>query len=138
MSCMLRIGGETLDIDALLSQSALDFYNVWRKGEPRNGGSKVHARSGATMVVSNAEFEEFDLQVKDAIAFLELHGTALAKVASLPGADHVGLDFAVSIREGFFTLCSYLPPRLIQLAALAGIGIEISHYPCSDDDEGDA
>ena len=135
MSCMLRIGGDALDIDALLSLHPFDINRVWRKGEPRGSTGKVHTSSGASVVVSDAEFEEFDLQVGDATAFLEAHGQIVAKAASFAGVDYAVLDFAVALRKGYFSQSSCLPPRLIRLAANAGIGLEISHYPCSADEE---
>ena len=137
MSCMLRIGGDTLDIDALLSLHPFEINRLWRKGEPRGSAGKVHTNSGASAVVSDAEFEEFDLQVGDATAFLETHGPIVAQAACFPGVDYAVLDFAVALRMGYLSQSSCLPPRLIQLAALAGIGLEISHYPCSADEEAD-
>jgi hypothetical protein len=111
-----------------------DFYRVWRKGEQRTIPGRLHADSGACIMVSNADFDEFDLQVRDAIAFLELHGSLVAKASCFPGVEHAVFDFAVELREVHFSKSSYLPPRLIQLAAVAGIGVEISHYACSDDE----
>ena len=135
MSCMLRIGGASLDIDALLSQYPFTVNRVWRKGEHRSSTGTVHARSGASVVVSVAEFSEFELQVRDAAIFLQEHGNMVAQAACFPGVENSVLDFAVELQEGYATQYSYLPPPLIQLAAISGIGIEISHYACSNSNE---
>lgn len=136
MSCILRISGESLDIDALLSQLTLAINRVWKKGEPRFPlKGQFHSDSGANFVASKADLDEFDSQVKEATAFLELHAPDIAKVVVFPGVENAVLDFGVTaLRPGYVAQFSYLPPRFIQLAASAGIAVEISHYACSEDD----
>ncbi len=53
---------------------------------------------------------------------------------SLPGVESACLDFAVEEKDTF-TQCSYLEPELLKLAGGLGIGIEISLYPCSENEE---
>ena len=132
MSSILRISGESLDIDALLSQYSIPTDCVWKKGEPRVLKREFHSDSGANFLASDADFDEFDRQVSEATEFLELHAPVIAKIVTFPGVQNAVLDFGVSIYEGHIAQFSYLPPRLIQLAANAGIGVEISHYACSE------
>ncbi len=131
MSCVLNISGESLDIDALLSEHAFDFDHVWKKGEPRILKGKFCPTSGANVLVSNAEIDDFDQQVADATEFLEKYGAVIAKIASFPGVEFAGLDFGVALNEGYVAQCSYLPPEFIRIAATSGISVEISHYACS-------
>ncbi|MDH3973587.1 MAG: hypothetical protein OEV42_04835 [Deltaproteobacteria bacterium] len=135
MSCFLRISGETLDIDTLLSKHSLVADRFWKKGEPHTLKGKLHSNSGATFVASDADFDEFDRQVSEATEFLALHAPAISEMSTFPGVQYAMLDFGVSFYEGCFAQNSYLPPRLIQLAASAQIGIEISHYACNDDED---
>ncbi len=135
MSCILRISGESLDVDALLSQDTLALERVWKKGEPRTIKGRFHSDSGATFVASEADLDEFDRQVKEATGFLEAHAPVITRIVAFPGVQSAVLDFGVAITQGNVTQFSYLPPRLIQLAASCGIGVEISHYACSEDDE---
>ncbi|HEY0063741.1 MAG TPA: hypothetical protein VGC21_16610 [Telluria sp.] len=132
---MLRISGAYLDVKAMLLENPLPVEQMWVKGEPRILRGKFHVNSGVSVVVSDAEFDEFDLQAADAAQFLQLHHAAMLKIAAYPAVEEVSLDFGVAIREGYATQSSYLSPQLMQLAASAGVGILLSHYPCSDSDE---
>lgn len=135
MSCMLRVSGESLDVDALLSEVALVPYRKWKKGDARSLKRKVHADSGANFVVSEAEMDEFPRQAIDATEFLELNATLIARMAAFPGVQEAAFDFGVSLREGYVAQYCRLSPRLIQLAASACIGLEISHYAFSKANE---
>lgn len=132
MTCILRISGQSLDVDALLAECSIPVDRTWRKGEPRVLKGKFHANSGANFVASEAEIGEFDAQVVDATAFLEKHASAIAKLIAFPGVEDAALDFGVSTSVGRVTQSSYLPPKFICIAARLEIGVEISHYPCSD------
>jgi len=134
MSCILRVSGEALDIDALMSGLALSADRTWRTGETRSKiAGRVHTNSGANFIASNADLDAFTQQVADATAFLESNLPAIAKLASFPGVEQVTLDFGTALLEGNVTMFSYLPPLLVRLAAQANIGIEISHYLCSEE-----
>lgn len=132
MSSILRISGETLNIEALLSQNVLSPYRIWKKGESRIRNGKIHSDSGACFLASDADFDEFTQQVCEATEYLAVHATAIAKMVSFPGVQHAVLDFGVAIYEGPVCQFTYLPPKLIQLAANVGIGVEVSHYVSSD------
>lgn len=135
MSCILRISGESLDVDALLSEVPLVPHRKWKKGEARVFKNQVQLDSGANFVVSEADMDEFPRQESDATEFLELNSNLVAKIARFPGVKEVVFDFGVSLREGNIAQFCRLSPRLIQLAASARIGLEISHYAVSDNDE---
>jgi hypothetical protein len=134
MSCILRIYGESLDIDALLSRYSLVVDRSWKKGEPRTFKGKFHLDSGANFLASDADLDEFDRQVKEATEFLELHAPVIAEMVAFPGVENAVLDFGIALHEGYMAQFSYLPPQFVQLAARAGVGLEISHYACSEHD----
>jgi len=133
MSCLLRISGEFLNIEAMLVASPLVSDRSWKKGERRNRKGVTHASSGANFLVSERDLDEFDLQVRDATEFLQHHTGTIAAMVAFPGVQDAQLDFGVALPEGMVTHCCHLPPLLIQLAGRAGIGLEISHYICSND-----
>jgi hypothetical protein len=56
-------------------------------------------------------------------------------MVEFPGVQNAVLDFGISLYEGNVAQFSFLPPKLVRLAANAGIGLEISHYACSKDDQ---
>lgn len=134
MSCILRISGETLDVDALLFQHNLPPDRTWRKGEARSLKGKVHSDCGANFIASEADLDEFARQLDEATTYLETHATTITKMVAAPGVQFAVLDFGVSLREGYVAQFCYFPPRFIQLAANAGIGLEVSQYACSEDD----
>jgi hypothetical protein len=135
MSCILRVSGEALDVDSMLTSIPMEFDQVWKKGEPRSIKGKMHTNSGAQFVVSEAAFEEFIVQRNDATKFLKSNEISVKKMADFPCVQYCVLDFGVSIIEGNAAVMTYLTPELINLAAKSGVGIEISCYLCSEDDE---
>ena len=135
MSCILRISGESLDVEALLSQHNLSPDRTWKKGDPRSIKGKVHSNSGANFVASEADLDEFDRQLKEATAFLELHSPSIAGMAATPGVQSAVLDFGVALSEGYVAQFCYFPLHFVQLVAKSGIGLEVSHYACSNDQD---
>jgi hypothetical protein len=135
MSCMLRISGSDLDVKAMLAQHPLPVNAFWKKGDARVLKGKFHTDSGASVVVSEADFDQFDLQIAEATEFLESHASTIASIVAYPGTEEVLFDFGIALYENHVAMSSYLPPRLIQLAANAGIGVMLSHYACSGDDD---
>ena len=136
MSCILRISGEALNIDAMLDQYHLPPYRTWKKGDARSLRGKVYSNSGANFVASEADFDEFARQLDEATAYLEIHAETIAEMVATPGVQFAVLDFGVSLREGCVAQFCYFPPRFVQLAAEVGLGLEISQYACSEDDAG--
>jgi hypothetical protein len=137
MSCVLRIAGDSLDVDALLAAITLTPFRYWRKHDPKGRTDTLHTDSGAVITVSGAEMHEVRLQVNDATHFLEQHLTDVRTVATFTGVDFAALDFGVSAGEGNVALFCYFPPKLVQLAASAGIGLETSFYAFGDDFPGE-
>lgn len=135
MSCILRISGESLDTDALLSSCTLTINSSWIKGSPQGIRGKTHSTSGASFVASEADFDEFNTQVDDASEFLRANSAEISHLAEFTGVDQATLDFAVSLYEDSVTRFCYLPPALIRSAAVAGLGLEVSYYACSEDSE---
>jgi hypothetical protein len=85
MSSILRISGESLDIDALLSLYPLPVDRAWKKGEPRILKGRFHSDSGANFLASDADLDEFDRQVSEATEYLEQHAPVIAKMVEFPG-----------------------------------------------------
>lgn len=70
MSCLLRVSGKALDIEALLSSLPLIADRHWKKGDPRRVAKSSHESSGANFLVSDADLDEFGKQVAEATPFL--------------------------------------------------------------------
>lgn len=133
MSCILRISGKALDIEALLLDRSLVPNRTWRKGEARAFKGKVHSDSGVSFVASDADFDEFERQLTDATAFLHTHESEVAAMAAAPGVEFATLDFGVSLYEDSVAQFCSFPPKFVRLAASASLGLEVSIYACSKD-----
>ena len=128
MSCMLRIGGVDLDVDKLLGIN-LKPNSIYRKGEPRTPKSKsINLTSGARYVASNADFDNFEEQKKDAISFLRDNASPIREIMSIPGHEGAELDFGINRRDVLVQSDS-LPAELAKLAGELGIDIMLSLYP---------
>jgi hypothetical protein len=134
MSCILRIFGEEFNIDDL-SDTELEVDSVWRKGDPRfvtkPEGDKLQT-SGVSYLISNAEFEEFDKQIVDAIKYLRNNKSQIRSVTSLRGVEGSSLDFGIVWRD-VAVQCDHFPAELVKEAGELGLGMELSQYPPSEE-----
>ena len=105
------------------------------KGRSTNTQRKVHLDCGVNFVASEADLDEFTRQLDEATKFLETHQTKKKKMVATPGVEFAVLDFGVCLRQGYVAQFCYFPPNFIQLAAKTGVGVEVSQYACSDEDD---
>lgn len=129
MSCMLRVSGTHLDVDALLKSTGLRSSKVWHKNELRNKrGSRLHDTSGFSVVVSNAEYDEFEKQMLEASEFIRQNADALDAIKHFQGVEYFAPDFGVEL-SSVAPQSLRLKNQLLQLAAARGLDLELSHYP---------
>lgn len=120
MSCVLRISGPGVKVS--LSKISLEPYRV--------------EDGAAHFDVSEADFSNLQEQVKDAIAFLQLHKEDLQLIMSEPSTSGV-LDFAIEWRDVFAQFDSF-PAALVREAGNLGLALELSHYPASEERSAEA
>jgi len=134
LSAVLRASGPEFDVDSFLRESAYAGASVYRRGEPRfptKPESRKREESGITILVSNADFDDFPTQVQESIEFLEHNANEMMRLANYPGVIGVEIDFGVRWRETF-THSDWFPANLVKLAGICGIGLRVSHYPITD------
>jgi len=137
MSWCLRASGETFDVDASIKHHPLDTIVVHRKGKPKYPQSRPDGprndQSSLNIVVSNADFDNIDQQIDDAIAYLsdKVNADKITKLMSHPGVDGACLDFGVELNtnEEFCFQGFVFPADLTKLAGELGLDIELSIYP---------
>lgn len=137
MSCILRVSGAELDVEALLRVVGLEPDRVWRRGEPQRASKpegKRNESSGVSFVASDADFDEFGLQIAEATKFLEDNSVRIAAMASFEGVEHAILDFGIKLLAVPFH-SDILTPRFLMAVAGTGIAVELSHYPCRAEDQ---
>jgi hypothetical protein len=134
MSCLLRVAGRTLDVDAYLSRPAgLSPIAVFRRGEPRfrltEPKGKKHLRSGLNVVVSDKDDADLGGQVKDALRFLSKKGAAIRALVRRKGVETAALDFGIERRADALVQVDGFPAELALQAGKLGLSLQMSHYP---------
>ncbi len=114
MSCVLRISGP--GVNASLSKSSLEPFRV--------------ENESAHFDVSEADFDEFKAQIKDAIAFLQLHRADVRLMMDEPSTNGA-LDFAIEWRDVAAQFDNF-PATLVREAGNLGLSLELSYYPASE------
>lgn len=137
MSCMLRISGTNLHLKKLLEIDLIPD-STWEKGAPKfrtKPHGEKNSSTGARYLVSEADFDEFEVQKVDAIRFLKKNGDKIKEMMMLPNVDVAGLDFGIYMRD-VLVQCDNFPAELAKLAGDLGLGLELTQYPNSEDDGG--
>ena len=135
--CVLRVSGVNFDPRGFLRNSTIKACSGYLRGEPRRlarpDGPKC-TTSGFTASVSDADWSDLLAQSADAVAFIEKHEAELLKLRGLPEVDDMRLDFPIERRD-VFVQCDFFPSSLVMAAGRVGLGLELSVYPCGDDEE---
>ena len=134
MSCIITVSGKNIDIDALLHDTGMTAYCVWHEGDVLKQNEK-HNNSGANILVSDADLDNFELQIEEATRFLERFSSAVSTLVSFPGVECSTLNFGIALPADAVARIDFLPARFIKAASLTGIEIQLSHYYCSDENE---
>jgi hypothetical protein len=134
MSCLLRIAGRALDVDAYLARpSGLSPIAVFRRGEPRfrltDPKGKKHLRSGLNVVVSGKDDDDLAGQVNDALRFLSAKAAAVRALVRRKGVETAALDFGIERRADALVQVDAFPAELALRAGKLGLSLQMSHYP---------
>ena len=133
MSCVLRAAGISFAVDEFLAGSTLKPIAIFRRGEPRlpeshPEGPKLSA-SGFHVVASEADFSNLQVQMADAIHFLEQNQAELTRLGAFPGVENLSLDFGIEERD-VAAQSERFPPNLLRIVGNLGIWLELTLYPC--------
>lgn len=134
--CTLRASGKHFDVDAFLKKSKLQPCLVYHRGEPKSQANPKKYKwpdFGINVPVSNASFENFRRQIRDAIQFLTKNKTEIRKLINFKGVEGVELDFPTSHDRDKFIQDYFFPAELIALACQLGLELRISEYPESNE-----
>ena len=131
MSCILNIIGKEFDVDNFVLVSKLVPYNISYIGSPRfksKPDGKKHEFTGCSIEVSSAGFGEFNMQVSDAVEFLDDNREKLKLINATKEIEYAYLNFGVDHDDNKFVEGRFLPNELLKIAGELGISIEISTY----------
>jgi hypothetical protein len=122
---VLRAWGDNFDVDKFLKTSDIDPCLVYHTDDRRGMGT--WGTNGFNAPFSDAEFEDIETQINDAIAFLQRYKSELKRLVGFDSVESVCLDFALRQRDAFMFSDS-LPAKLLALADNLGIDIVMSYY----------
>jgi hypothetical protein len=134
MSCVLRIEGEHFRADNFLKETSINAYKVWKAGDamtPKRKEPSHHTAHGFNIKISDADFNQLELQCTDAIRFLSENVRHLQRLKEfgLSETEVPILDFAIYTR--MFQVGAQFdrfPPELLKLAGNLNFAIELSQY----------
>jgi hypothetical protein len=135
MAAYFRIAGEHINIDEFLNDIDIEPSNIWKKGEKKYKSirpEELYKWSGVSFCASDADMNEFDVQVEDCIEFLTEFKAEISQLLESDDVEEATIDFGIELMDVAIH-SDYLPPKLIKLAGKLGIGIELSHYPQMED-----
>ena len=124
--CVLHASRGDFDVDAFLQASTLKPYRVFHRGEPRHPRQSIYEESGFCVDVSTAT--DLRIEVNDAIQFMHEHEAELIRLIQALPPESVCLDFGHYQRDVAVQV-DRLPPALLRLAVMLGIGLTLSMYP---------
>jgi hypothetical protein len=131
MSCVLRVRGANFNVDEFLAKSTLQPLIVARRGQAQYPNGPVPDTSGFHVAVSDANFSQLQVQIEDAIRFLERNQNELARLAASPGIEKLSLDFGIEERS-VAAQTERFPPNLLRAVGALGIWLEFTLYPRHD------
>ena len=136
--CVLHVTSETTSFSAFLRETGFPAYKSHEKGEVCTIGKRLpHDDYGFSSAVSEREWNDLEGQIEDAKTFLITHEKTIRKMLSTHDVSDIRFDFPYYCRlnEQFFMQSDYLPPEFLKLAGELMIGIELSLYPLSDEED---
>jgi hypothetical protein len=143
MSALLRASGTDFDVDAFLADSSFIAKVVYRKGEPRYPANdpegRKNDRSGINIEVSGVDFDNVELQFKEAFYFMRDHADELSRLRDFDGVEDLCIDFGAEIHPPGYSSFRF-PFPLLGMAGKFNVDLELSVYPTDSEDEteGDA
>jgi hypothetical protein len=128
MSCVLRVRGASFKVDEFLANSTLRPLVVVRRGHAQYPNGPVPDASGFHVAVSDANFSQLQVQIEDAIRFIERNQNELARLAASPGIEKLSLDFGIEERS-MAAQTERFSPNLLRAVGALGIWLEFTLYP---------
>ena len=130
MSCVLHFFGDAADVAELQRLCPTEPCNVFRKGEPMSNrpNARMARTSGISIVASEAEFDQLELQQAQALAFMRRHHANLQAMRSVQGVELASIDFGITMRNVFVQGDSFEPDLVAEIASLK-MRLVLSQYP---------
>ncbi|MBC7557440.1 MAG: hypothetical protein H7195_10830 [Chryseobacterium sp.] len=142
MSCILLIEGENFNVTEFLRVAKMDPYEKHLKGEKRpfkrTGVPDIYESSGCRFTLSEADFDNFELQKIETINYLKNNFEKLKEIYTfgLTETEIPSIAFGIENKMGeFWCQSELLQLELLKLSSELNFEIEISLYHSTLDDE---
>jgi hypothetical protein len=126
VTCVLRALGTEFDPEAFLAETTFSDATAYHVGDPGRG-AQGRSGGGFNVTVSEAGFGDLDVQIQEAIAFLDTHEDELRRLGRFPGVQEVEIDFGIEWRDSS-PQTDLFPADLLWRAGALDIGLRITHY----------
>jgi predicted kinase len=130
MSCVLSIAGKKLDIDAFILKSGLrGFVKKYKEENITSKSNQGKQYSFVSATISDADLNNFEKQVFDAIVYLKKNRKKLILIGKTKEIEYATINFLVSLKsvsDKYFAQYIYLPKELTILCGSLNIGIEVA------------
>ena len=134
MSCVLRAFGDKFKPVSFFEDSTLEPDSIYEKRDPRQSDESGRTFSGFNLTVSDATIDELEIQILQAMSFLDEYEEELRRLGRFPGVEGVSLDFGIRWREVAAQTDTF-PSDLLWRAGALDISLEITHYLVAEDDD---
>jgi hypothetical protein len=129
--CVLRADGENFAIDRFLKNSSLKPIWVYNKGNS-DSRNRIYQSSGFNVAVSDADFDNLQSQIGDALIFLKKENEELKRLIKFENVEGVSIDFPIGApSDDIIVWTRSFPPELLKLLGSIGIGLDFTVYPKS-------
>jgi hypothetical protein len=139
--CIFHVTSKTDSFkEFLAAHPQLPVYQSHDKGEkPKIAAEEsIHTDYGFSCEVSERSWDDVDGQIIDMISFLEVYSAYFTSLKDSHKIDdwRFDLPYECELEDTQFTQCNYFPPKLMRLTGALDIGIELSLYwPSADEEE---
>ncbi|MCB2379097.1 hypothetical protein LGH70_15965 [Hymenobacter sp. BT635] len=142
MSRNLQFSATNFDVESLRGGLELELEEIHKQGEPLYVGGPPYSNSGFLITYSKADFDSFQQQIEDAIAFIKKHKHDLKLLgdlkASLPDSEYV-FCFCIHTRmSNDYLQEDQFPNELLKLLGEIGAGLSLTQFhPYTPEEEGE-
>ncbi len=128
---VLRVYGQSLNLDAAIAECGLAVCATQRRGEARVSGSdRVFSQNAIFVEISAADIEDFERQVDDALSFLSQYQTEIADLVGTRGVEEAYIDFCIPRLDGA-AQSAIFSTQLVRAAGRLNLGLCLSLYEVS-------
>jgi hypothetical protein len=129
--CVLRADGKNFAVDRFLKNSSLKPVLIYYKGNS-DGCKGIYQSSGFNVAVSDADFDNLQSQISDALIFLKKENAELKRLIEFENVEGASIDFPVGAPPDDINVWTRsFPPELLKLLGSIGIGLDFTVYPKS-------